>query len=71
VLERCLQILKDSNNTELLKKDKKKIQIVDNVIPKENNTPPITPNSINSMNSINTPAPKPKMLLSQFFKKNK
>ena len=71
VLERCLQILKDSNNTELLKKDKKKIQIVDNVIPKENNIPPIAPNSMNSMNSMSIPTPKPKMLLSQFFKKNK
>jgi len=75
VLEKCLKILKESNNNELIKKDKKKIQMVSI---DESNTPgtpgtpgtPCTPNiSPNKENNSTPIIEKPKMLLSQFFKK--
>lgn len=77
VLEKCLKILKESNNNEFIKKDKKKIQMIDvdesstPSIPGTPGTPPIspiTPNIPCTPNKENN-SEKPKMLLSQFFKK--
>jgi uncharacterized protein YfbU (UPF0304 family) len=68
VLEKCLKILKESNNNEFIKKDKKKIQMIDVDESSIPDTPPITRSTTNTPNKENN-SEKPKMLLSQFFKK--
>jgi uncharacterized protein YfbU (UPF0304 family) len=83
VLEKCLKILKESNNNEFIKKDKKKIQMIN--IPDTPSSPsspirvfwdPVGTTGISPSTqpiAKNTPnkennSDKPKMLLSQFFK---
>ena len=70
VLERCLKILKESNNNEIIKKNRKKIHIIE----MNENVPPVAAQSMTN-NPVEPKLPKekeinkPKMLLSQFFKK--
>jgi len=70
VLERCLKILKESNNNEIIKKNRKKIHIIE----MNENVPPVAAQSMINI-AVEPKLPKekeinkPKMLLSQFFKK--
>lgn len=75
LLERCLKILKESNNNEVIKKDKKKIQLIDlnqsnseNNINSENIKSPVS-HVLSPFKDTKKQNEKPKMLLSQFFKK--
>jgi len=72
ILDRCLEILKNSNNNECIKRDKKKIQLYssDTIENEQVLPPPVTPVLQEIVPVVPVPVKdKPKILLSKFFKK--